>query len=300
MRTSNKVIFKIISVIAALFILSGCAAKSTDSAGNYELATEDSSSDSGNYNQAYEEEKGESPEEYAYEGNKIITTYFTYIETLDFEESNKELTDLIIKHEAYIEDSNVSNRGYEYGKSFKYGSFSIRIPKENIDSFRSRLKELGNITEESSTKEDVTKYYRDTQSRLELVTSKEKRLLALLENAEIIEDIIAIESELTNTIYEKEILQGDLKSMDDKIDYSTVNLELIEVRNYSNVDKVDSTLGKRINTAFSDSLFSFKVAVENFIIWFVFALPYILISVPLIALAVVLIKKRKDKTPKIK
>lgn len=300
MENSKRLIFIAFFVIPVLFLISGCGAQKSDSAmphaeKPYEIV--DEFDVDAEYNEEMGESSNQKPE---YIGDKVITTYYINLETLNFKDTNIKINELIKKHKAYIENSNISDSGFEYSKNYKYGSYSIRIPKENIDIFRSELKNFGNITDESSTKEDVSKFYRDTESRLNLVTSKEKRLLILLEEAEKIEDIIAIESELTDTIYEKEILKADLTSIDDKIQYSTLNLDLVEVRNYSNVDKADSSLGIRLKNAFKDSFFAFKIAIENFIIWFVFAIPYIVIIVPIAILGFVFIKRRKNKNGKIK
>ena len=40
------------------------------------------------------------------------------------------------------------------------------------------------------------------------------------------EDIITLENQLSQIIYEKENLTANLKDMDDKVDYSTVHLEI--------------------------------------------------------------------------
>ncbi len=228
-------------------------------------------------------------------GDKIISTYAITLETLEFEKTRENLDILIKDHNGVIENSNIRFIGSKYSKNYRYGDFSIRIPKDNIEAFNLALKDIGNIINESTNKDDVTKYYRDTESRLKLVTSKEKRLNELLKKAVKIEDIIAIESELTNTIYEKEMLEKDLKSIDEKIEYTTVNLQIREVRNFSNTNKSSSSFGIRFKSAFKDSWFSFKSSVENLFVWLVFALPYLIIIVPLIILVFFFIKKIRKR-----
>lgn len=288
---------RVISLILMLALLSACTSynkgdQSSQESPDYigDVAGRDSAL-------SPEVEKGQSEESGdILGGEKVISTYFLTLETMNFEDTRKDLDSLMKKHKSFVENSNIGFRGYEYSKNYRYGDFSIRIPKENIESFKSELKTIGNITAESINKDDVTKYYKDTESRLKLVTAKEKRLLELLEKAEKIEDIIAIESELTNTIYEKEMLEKSLQAIDEKIDYTTLNLNILEVRNFSNTDKADSSLLIRLKNAFKDSFFAFKLAVENFIIWIVFALPYILIIGPIIILAIFLIRKVRKKS----
>lgn len=229
------------------------------------------------------------------EDNKVISNYYLNLETLQFEKSKAELETLIKTSKSYIENSNVGFRGYEYSRNYRYGDFSIRIPKENLESFKAELGNIGNITYESKDTQDVTKFYRDTESRLKLVTAKEERLLALLDKAVKIEDILAIESEYTDTMQEKEMLQKDLESIDGKIEYTSLNLQLTEVRSYSNTESADFSLLFRLKNAFKDSLFAFKIAIENFIVWLVYAIPYIVVLGIITFLAISLFKKRKKK-----
>lgn len=291
MKENNKLSSIFLTLTMALILLSSCGAQKSDSAMPEKYNP--------NMGESYDEDIG-GMEDMDSEsmGEKVISTYFATLETLNFESTHKDLNNLIEKHKAFIENSSISNRGFEYSKNYKSGYFSLRIPKEKISVFKEDLKKLGNITNEGSSKEDVTKFYRDTESRLKLLTIKEESLLELLEKATQIEDIIAIESELTDTIFEKERLETDLKSIDNKIEYTTLDLDVFEVRNYSNVDKADSSLSFRLKNAFKDSFFAFKVAVENFMVWLVFAIPYILVLVPVVILGVIFIKKRKDKNIK--
>ena len=282
----------ILSLILTLSLLSACSSSKNDS---YDLSSQSSDSmeeigDMG-FNETAEE-KGQQVEEL----DKIISTYYMNLETIDFEKSKQEIDSLIKDQKAFIENSNISSRAFDNSRNYRSGDFSIRIPKENIDKFKDSLAQIGNVTQENINKEDVTKFYRDTESRLKVVTSKEKRLLELLEKASKIEDIIIIESELTDTIYEKETLEKDLKSVDEKVEYATLNLQLIEVRNFSNVEGSDSSLSLRLKNAFKDSTFAFKVAMENFIIWLVYALPYLIIIIPLLVLAIIFIRKRTNKS----
>ena len=299
MKRYRFTFLKVIALVVILSLLSACSNnqnKGDDSSAGSPNYIEDEIADgeSTDSPQADMEEQGKADS--LLQGDKVISTYYMTLETMDFENARKDLDALIKKHKSFVENSNIGFRGYEYSRNYRYGDFSIRIPKENLELFKTELKEIGNIINESVNQDDVSKYYRDNESRLKLVTAKEKRLLELLEKAVKIEDIIAIESELTDTIYEKEMLEGELKSIDEKIEYTTLNLNLIEVRSFSNTAKADSSLLIRLKAAFRDSLFAFKIALENFIIWIVFVLPYLVIIIPIIILIVFFIKKFRNKS----
>lgn len=284
----GKSFLRLFSLLLIISLLSACTSKNDQA---MDTADGGFQNDIGSEDFDYDSSKEESPE--IAEGEKVISTYYMTMETLEFDKTKEDMENLIKKHKAFIENSSIGFRGYEYSKNYRYGDFSIRIPKDNLENFKKELYDIGHIRDESTNKEDVSKFYRDTESRLNLIKSKEKRLLELLEKASKIEDIIAIESELTNTIGEKEMLERDLKSIDERIDYTSLNLSIIEVRNLSNIDKAGSSLWIRLKNAFRDSFYAFKAALENFIIWLVYAIPYILILGILAILGLIFIRNRK-------
>lgn len=290
LKSFKLAFLRIFALVLIVSFLSACTSKSdlasNDSAGDFQNQLSESQQAS---------EDADPGMDGASEDEKIISSYYMNLETLDFDKSKNGLDDLIKSNKGFIENSNIGFSGYEYSKNYRYADFSLRIPKDNLESFKKGLTNIGSITSESSNTENVSKYYRDTQSRLNLVSAKEKRLLELLEKAEKIEDIIIIESELTETIFEKESLEKDLKSIDEKIEYTSVNLQLLEVRNLSSRDKLDSSLISKLKNAFKDSISTFKIAMENFIIWLVYALPYIFILGILAFLALIFIRRRNKK-----
>lgn len=232
------------------------------------------------------------------EPDKVITTIFLGFETTEFEKSLERMYALIEENKGYISSSNVYFRTYYDTQRMRNGEFAIRIPRDKVSQFKNQISDIGNLVNESSTKEDVTTYYADTESRLKVLEIKEERLLNLLEKAEKIEDIIALENQLSQVISEKEGLKKTLVSLDDRIDYSTVNLSLEEVRKISTTETKETSFMDRLNNAFSNSLYQFKRSVENFTVSLVYNLPFLLVL--LIVLFVLYKIIRKITRPRIK
>ena len=67
------------------------------------------------------------------------------------------------------------------------------------------------MTWQSDTAENISERYYDTQSRLETAQIKLERLQELLKKAESMEDIITIESAISETEYEIEDLSGTMR-----------------------------------------------------------------------------------------
>lgn len=267
MKISKRLLIFMMSIFLIVSLIVGCSSQKS-----HDNVTMDSSPGFDGGPPAAEPKEESSVDYDSFEPEKVITTVHLDFETMEFDKTILDLNSLVEKHKAYIENSNISH----YSK-YKYGDFAIRVPKENLNNFRSELKGIGNIISENTNKEDVTKVYRDTNSRLNMITVKEGRILELLEKADKIEDIIQLENQLSETIFEKENLKASLLTLDDKVDYSTIYLGIREVEKYRNSETTDSTFGTKLSYAFKDSLYRFDKSLESFAIWLVYALPFLII-----------------------
>lgn len=220
------------------------------------------------------------------EPEKVITTIHLSLETTEFDSTIADLNNVINKNKGYIENSHISSRNRAGSKVFKHADYTIRIPKNNVDAFTGGVNSIGNIISQDTSKEDITKQYYDTESRLNLLKTKEKRMTALLEKAEKIEDIITIENQLSEIIHQKENLTKSVLDMDDKIAYSIVHMHISEVEKLRSDVTTKTTFATKISNAFKDSLYAFKVFTEGFVIVFIYVLPYLLIG-GLIAFAII-------------
>lgn len=287
MKMFRKLILLSLSLIIIFVSVSACSSdKSSDM--SPDEAIEDSNHMAGSDGDFTESESGSS-----LEPEKVITTINMHFETTDFSDTQNSLTEIINRHDSYVENSNVRYNNYYNSKNYRYASYIIRVPKEKVSSFKEDLNGVGHIVSESTNKADVTKEYNDTQSRLNILETKEERLLNLLEKAEKIEDIIALENQLNEVVYEKERLKSRLLNIDDKVDFSTINLEIEEVERLSSMETVETSFGDKIKNAFSNSLYSFKLALESFVIWLIYFLPFGIILIVLGFIGFKIYKKTK-------
>jgi len=228
------------------------------------------------------------------EPSKVITNVYISLETMEFSSTTGNLGGIINKYNGYIENSNISQNNYINNKILKNAQYTIRIPKEKADNFINEIDSIGNIVSQNTSKQDITKQYYDTESRLNVLKIKEERILALLEKADKIEDIITIENQLSDIIYHKESLTKNILDMDDKVSYSTVSINISEVEKLTSGITTETSFGSKIANAISDSLYFFKIALEKFVITFIYALPYLLIVGVLGALIYKYIRKKQE------
>ena len=266
MKKFQEYLVLTLTLFLIVSLMVGCGSKKSD----YREVANERDSGFG----ATEEAEFDSSEGSPLEPEKVITTVYIDFETTEFEKINESLDILIKKYQAYVENSNMDYNKYYNNKSYRNGSYIIRVPRDKVLAFKSELNGIGNIISESTTKEDVTKQYRDTESRLKVIEVKEERILALLAKAEKIEDIIKLEDQLSETIYEKENLKASLISIDDKVDFSTLEINIQEVEKLTSQDTVETNFGTRLSNAFKDSLFFFKKTLEKLIIFLIYILPF--------------------------
>ena len=104
----------------------------------------------------------------------------------------------------------------------------------------------------SSSAENITEAYYDTDSRLKTAQIKLERLQNLLANADNMADIITIESAISETEYEIESLSGTLRRYDALVGYATIYMTLSETYKLSENSAAPLTFGQRVSRALSD------------------------------------------------
>ena len=167
-------------------------------------------------------------------GRKIIKNADMNVETRTFDEFIAYVNKALGELGGYIQSSSLN--GSRYGREdLRYASITLRVPAEKLESFLSMIEGEGNVTYRNIYTDDVTLSYVDTESHLKALRTEQETLLGLLEKAETVENIIAIQSRLSEVRYEIESYESRLRTYDDQIDYSTVYLNVSEVERETQV-----------------------------------------------------------------
>ena len=243
-------------------------------------------------------EKAESISDSAAQTNrKLIKTVNMDVETREFDSLMEAIQTQVKTLEGYIESMNTYNGSTYYGyHSTRNADMTIRIPATQLESFLNAISGISNVVRRSDNVADITLTYVDLESHKTALETEQTRLLELLERAETIEDIITIEERLSNIRYQIESMGSQLRTYDNKVDYSTVYLNIDEVEVLTPVQ--EETTWERISGGFVDSLKNIGNAVVEFVIWFVIHLPYLILWAVIVIIIVVVIRllvKRGDK-----
>ena len=223
---------------------------------------------------------------------KIIRSASFTVKTTDYDTDLERLQSLAKEMGGRVEYMNT------YGDAStgqtRSASLTLRIPSQRLDDFLSGVEGIGNVTSMTQEMQDVSDSYYDVQTRLETQRKKLERLQSMFESAKEVSDLIEIESAIADAQYYIDRYTSQLKSYDGKVDYSTVSVNVKEVR-VTEMKQV--TLGQRISEGFQDSLEAGMEFLEDMVIFLVSALPW-LIAVGAAALVVRLIVRKVRKNRK--
>lgn len=244
----------------------------------------------------------EKPQEQVTTERKLIRTVDLNLETENYDSLMEGLEQQISEMDGYIEYKDAYHGNYNSKKNGyrnRHANITARIPADKLDEFTGRVAEIGNITYESESVEDVTLQYVDLSSHKKMLVAEQTRLMELLENADSMEDIITIESRLSEVRYQIESMESQLRTFDNQVDYSTVHINVEEVEHYT--PQPEKSTWERIKSGFGENVYRVTNGIKNFAIEFVIAIPIMVLWGVGIAVGILLaraILKRRRKGEK--
>lgn len=299
----KRMVSLLLTLVLAL-LLAGCggnaaaaadsAAAPRDNGSGYWNTTADTDSISEDQNMAYEAEE---PGASAYNDSKAqsdrpakkVYTGYMEMQTLDFDKASGDIDALVKELGGYFQQSSVSNRG---NSGYRYGSYTIRIPSAQFDTFLQKAGTLCHLVYSNTGTDDVSETYYDTEARLETARIKLERLQALLAKATSMDDIITIESAISETEWDIENLSGTLRRYDALVDYATIDVELSEVYKLSGQDEAVTTFGGRLGQSFVNGLRAVGSALEDFAVWLAYSWVWLLVIAAVIVVVVRVVRRK--------
>ena len=226
---------------------------------------------------------------------KLIYTANITMQTVTFEDTLAGLKELVEQSGGFIEASYVSGRDYAstyYGtKNFRTANYVIRVPSAAFESVTGSLAALGTVTDTHTSVENVTTQYYDMQSRITALRTEENSLLEILAKCETVEDLITVQSRLSDVRYQIENIQTNLNHLDHQVSYSTVNLTIREVEELTKIVPVQRTYWEQIGDGLADTFDGIGRFFKNLFKNFIIALPVIILVVGFIALFIFILVK---------
>ena len=230
---------------------------------------------------------------------KLIKRVDMSVETKEFDQFMEELEMRIPEFGGYVENMDINNgSAYSSYRSSKDASITIRIPQEQLQAFVDVVGERANVTKHSENIQDVTLEYVDLESHKKVLLTEQESLLKILETATNLEDIIILEERLTRVRYQIESMEAQLRTFDNKVNYSTVQLRVSEVKELTPVE--ERTIFQQMGDKFIESLGEICNGFIELIIWFVGSIPYFAVLILFILILIGFIKLLNKSSQKSK
>ena len=307
----NRILCLALALVMLFLLLPGCSASSSKTASSIAQSADGSAP---NYGKAKTEGAAgvvPAPSAAPTSGTgssvlskaKLIKTANIAMETMTFNTAQADLEKLTEQLGGYFEQSSIST----YSSGYRHGNFVIRLPADNFETFYDQVGELSHITSKNKSATDIGEEYYDIEARLTTQKTKLTRLLALLEKADKMEDIISLETAISDTELQIEYLTGSLRKYDSLVGYSSVTVQLSEVYRLSNADTAPISFGERIRNAIENGLTNAINGFQSLVIFLTYNLFTILFLLVILAVVLVLLRggaaesilknKREKNTP---
>lgn len=214
---------------------------------------------------------------------KLIKTVDIDVETKEFDALISAIDTKVYELDGYVESQNTWNgTRYDYYGNYKAAdsrnaSYTIRIPRENLDAFLESISSLCNVKSKNENVQDITLAYVDLESHKKALETEEERLLELMKQATEMYDILTIEDKLTDIRYQLQSMESQLRTYDNKVTYSTITMDISEVKELTYTEPDPETFWDRLSSKFTRSIRNLGEGIQDFIIWFIAALPHLLI-----------------------
>lgn len=220
---------------------------------------------------------------------RIIFTGDLRLIVEEFDGVPDKVADLVERFDGFVAQAQI--RGAS--GSPRSAKWTVRIPVKRYDEFVSAARDLGEVQNSSSDSKDVTEEYYDVEARIRNKEVEEQRLLRhLSDSTGKLEEILAVEREVSRVRDELERMQGRLRVLKDLVMLTTVTLHIDEIKGY--LPPHSPALGARIGRAFAGSIEALRQFAEELLILAVVVAPWLIVP-GTIAGAVLLFARRRRR-----
>ena len=167
---------------------------------------------------------------------------------------------------------------YDYGRgNDRVVQITIKVPVKEFEAYYEELRELdGEVTYANISTTDVTEEYIDITSRLTNLKSVEAQLVEILEKADTVTDILAVQRELNTVRGDIESYEQRKRYFDSQTDYSYISLTFSIDKTGLNITDDEWKPWGEVKSALKSLLGVLKGFV-NLTIWLIIFSPLVLI-----------------------
>lgn len=176
---------------------------------------------------------------------KIIKNGNLEIQVGDIKKAHQQVNEIVKNNNAYIQTERFNNTDIDE-KQF----FTIRVPHKNFDTLINSFSNgVGSVLSKNIASDDVTEEYTDVSIKLENKKIYLEKYRDMLRSAKTTKDMLEIQENIRELEDEIDVSEGRLRFIDDRVNYSTLELMLYK-------EKVRSSATSKIGfgSRFGDSI----------------------------------------------
>ena len=169
------------------------------------------------------------------------------LEVNDVDDALTRVTTIIEGAGGYISSSSRSGEG-----QYLYLSVTLRVPAAEFSAVMASLRSEGEVLYEDIYSYEVTMQVLDLEARLENLRASESAFLKLLDRAQTVADVVAVQSELSRIQGDIESFEAQLSGVKDQVEMASVMLSLSLPVSPINAASGDFDLGYEISNALAN------------------------------------------------
>lgn len=198
----------------------------------------------------------------------IIYNVQIYMNVKDLDKSIKDLYVMLKESGGYIISSSIDKNG----ESYKRGNITIKVPAKTLTEFQNKISQLGQVTNQKQTGQDVTEEFVDQSARLKNMKLEEQKYQDLFKCARTVDDMLKVRKELGR-------VRGDIESLEGRLEFIKANvamatIELTMEQKIEGVPKSFWNIGGTFKNAFTALKYMVRGAISIFIYLVIVLLPF--------------------------
>ncbi|MEC5158744.1 DUF4349 domain-containing protein [Chryseobacterium sp. MP_3.2] len=215
------------------------------------------------------EKQSSNPSKSKFVPKKIIKNGEMGISVSDIEKAKNEINRLLTKNKAYLLSENYRNT--DTSESL---SLVIRVPNQNFEALiNSFATGIGEVIGKTIRAEDVTEEYTDVSIKLENKKIYLEKYRDMLKKATTTKDMLDIQENIRALEDEIDVAEGRLRFIDDRVNYSTLTLDL-----YKEKARSSSTSKIGFGSRFGDSIAGGWNSFVSFLLGLVSFWPFLILA----------------------
>jgi len=183
---------------------------------------------------------------------KIIKDGAMIIQVGDTKKAQNQVNEIVKKNNAYIQKEEFNNTDTDENLNLV-----IRVPHKNFDSLINAFSDgMGSVLSKNISSNDVTEEYTDVTIKLANKKIYLEKYRDMLKKAATTKDMLEIQEKIRELEDEIDVSEGRLRFIDDRVNYSTLNLTLYKEKIRSSATSKIG-FGSRFGDSFTEGWNSF-------------------------------------------